>query len=531
MKRLVAAALVGTARQTSVPATGSAVDPLIAALATAGIERRLLLTAGAAAVHRQAGYSPMLQALPSPSEPEPLRAPSERSAALIATIITGPREALLPEVGALLARAGRHLPAALLPQILDTKAADVRAALLPVLGTRGRWLAGFNAGWRWVLEADVARKTTLPEDADTIWQEGAPSQRSAVLALARATEPERARAWLASTWKAERAEQRADFLDALAGNLSLDDEPFLEAALDDRSERVRSRAGALLSTLPESAFAARMIARAPSLLDYRAPGLLTHRSGLIVPVRPQEIDKKWQRDLGIAHLPAQVGEADRTTYLTQTLALIPLALWVRQFGRDPETLNAAAEGEADVIAGWSRAALTQRDASWAGPLWDWWCDREEQNAQQTARSEMLQELLAMLPSERAEQLLARQIVRRGDTLSMLPWAAVIASLRRPWGVELSTVCLAAIRRFVGSLKPTTHPYYTFWYQNLPAVAAAISPACFDDALQLPAVFDPSEALPQGGVTQAWQLKQWLDAFGAFAGTVRLRQRLHRELAI
>ena len=52
----------------------------------------------------------------------------------------------------------------------------------------------------------------------------------------------------------QKLRQRASLLAVLAPGLSLDDEEFLETALDDRAGEVREVARQLLSRLPGSAF-------------------------------------------------------------------------------------------------------------------------------------------------------------------------------------------------------------------------------------------------------------------------------------
>ncbi len=84
----------------------------------------------------------------------------------------------------------------------------------------------------------------------------------ALLTALRARHPALARDLLAGTWTTERAEDRLMFLDSLRTGLQPADEPFLEQALSDRSRNVLATAAELLSSLPDSALAGRMAARA-----------------------------------------------------------------------------------------------------------------------------------------------------------------------------------------------------------------------------------------------------------------------------
>ena len=79
--------------------------------------------------------------------------------------------------------------------------------------------------------------------------------------------PDLARTLVASTWSSDPARVRTDVLRALTVGLAPDDEPLLEAALDDRAGGVRDVATELLDRLPGSARAGRMGARLASLLS------------------------------------------------------------------------------------------------------------------------------------------------------------------------------------------------------------------------------------------------------------------------
>src|SRR5262249_34685965 len=151
-------------------------------------------------------------------------------------------------------------------QALNTTGKEMRAALFPLLGERGRWLSQFSDSWKWVNNYLVADEGGLPADAETIWQEGTPGQRVEILRRLRAVDPGKAREWLDDVWKQEKADVRGDFINALEIGLNADDEPFLEKALDDRASGVRETAALLLARLPASAFSERMRQRGQSLL-------------------------------------------------------------------------------------------------------------------------------------------------------------------------------------------------------------------------------------------------------------------------
>ncbi|TNE66044.1 MAG: hypothetical protein EP344_02650 [Bacteroidetes bacterium] len=136
-----------------------------------------------------------------------------------------------------------RLPPELLPRVLDFYS---RRRYLPepvrqVIEPAGSWLARFNPSWSELFN-------TIQAD----WETGTLAERLQLLGAARAQSPLVGLAWLEKTWKQERAEHKARFLDLLRTGLSALDEPLLERALTDRSRQVRFLACRLLLLLPDS---------------------------------------------------------------------------------------------------------------------------------------------------------------------------------------------------------------------------------------------------------------------------------------
>jgi hypothetical protein len=175
---------------------------------------------------------------------------------------------------------------------------------------------------------------------------------------------------------------------ALAAKLNMDDEPLLESALDDRSKEVRRAAAELLTGLPESRRAQRMLARALPLLAWipaEKPRMLGLRQGQ--PARleialPDACDQPMIRD-GIEPKPPADRQdlGQKAWWLFQILRTVPPAIWSRRFNIAPaELIEAAARGEwhallheasiesmnIDLIAG----LPGQTRASWSESL-DW----------------------------------------------------------------------------------------------------------------------------------------------------------------
>ncbi|MGH2509350.1 MAG: DUF5691 domain-containing protein, partial [Ktedonobacteraceae bacterium] len=373
MDSIVTTALVGTARQEHVyVATGTSVDALIDGLSTGEGERKLLLSAGAWAVYRQAGYRPQhIAAVPEPAQPESLRACSPAAALLLSRLLDGEHADVLLEALRRLREVGVYLPHHLLPLALNKISKKQRSALFPVLGERGRWLSQFYPSWDWVRDFLSIDESGLPADAETLWQEGTAGQRVEVLRRLRAVDPAKARIWIEDVWKQEKAEMRCDLLNTLEIGLEAADEAWLEKALDDRAPSVRLVAANVLARIPTSAFFERMCARGRVLLK--------RVNGQLALELPAAFGKDWQRD-GILEKPSS-HFGQRAWWLIQILAVIPLTFWESHLGAGPSELLARLpdnEWKVNVIDGWSKAALLYHASDWLLPLWNWWQEHFEQ---------------------------------------------------------------------------------------------------------------------------------------------------------
>ena len=391
-RELVSTALLGTERREP-----TADAPL--AIARETPEEQLLARAATAAVYRRAGTLPRQGLRPvDQAAPESLPRCSDAAALRLVAILGGEFSGVLDEWLELARERAVRAPAELVPALLAAGRGR-RDAVLAVAGERGRWLSRLDDAW------DVGA------DDDDVWRTGTLEARRSWLRRGRADDPATARAALEETWDEEDPRTRAALLGELATGLSLDDEAFLEAALDDRRQEVRATAADLLARLPESQLSLRTTERAKPLL----------RVGRGVRARleaelPDELDDAAARDIVLAKPPRGTGE--RAWWLTQILAATPLAVWERELGRRPAelvSLPVANKLASAVQHGWSHAAARQLDPVWAEALlpktWD-------------------PRLIVALPREVAERQVRQAITntRAHAALDQLP---------RPWGLELS----------------------------------------------------------------------------------------------
>ncbi|MEV6595815.1 SWIM zinc finger family protein [Actinoplanes sp. NPDC051346] len=367
---LLAAALVGTSRR---PFTATSVDVGDHGIGL-GPGCSLLEAAATALVYRRAGTTPSTShppVEPAPAETGP-PVPSAAGARLLRLLSDGGAPGGAQQAQELLAQwlvaaatHGGHVPPEALPALLDAgrRNSVVRPTIGRVAGERGRWLADLRPEWRWL--RDEAPGAAVADDP-AIWETGTGGERLAHLTRLRGTDPAAGLALLRGTWRGETPEDRARFVAALCAGLSLADDEFLEAALDDRRKEVREAALELLRRLPGANLGKRMATRALAAVTLERRALGRDR---VAVTPPAELTDELRRD-GVAAQPAR-GNGVRAWLLEEVVAGTPLATWTTAFGRGPSAVVDLARGndwEAALLHGWAKAAITQADSDWASAL-------------------------------------------------------------------------------------------------------------------------------------------------------------------
>jgi hypothetical protein len=356
---LVAAATVGIAqRPVEVRALAGPLAALAAVLDADPAGAVLDAAALFDAARRSGGLRPAPIDLPPAAPADTARELTAPAAAILRAVLATADRELIGELLQAAARAGFRAPAPDLPALLALAARDavVRPAVAAVLGERGRWLAALQPEWRRV--ADASAPAAVDPQA---WQTGRLGERVAWLTDLRRRDPAAARELLAAGWARETGDDRPVLLAVLQLRLGPEDEPFLEAALEDRKAEVRQGAARLLAALPTSAFAARAAARAEAALRRRK-----HR---LIAVPPDPFDSVAGRD-GLSSRSPYKSLGDSGWRLVQVIAAAPLALWPKVLDADPATLAAIEVPDfvAEVHAGWRLAARRERAADWAQAL-------------------------------------------------------------------------------------------------------------------------------------------------------------------
>ena len=289
-------------------------------------------------------------------------------------------------------------------------------AISAAIGNRGRWLAAKNPEWSYAAGLDT-------EKGD--WRTSGREWRLAELTRLRASDPSRARELVASTWSEETHTDRAAFLGTFAVGSSMDDEPFVEAALDDKRIEVRRAAAAIVSRLADSRYCQRAIDRIGPLIQFAdREGRLQIEISLLA-----EYTKDMARD---AIDKSIKGMGEKNAWTSQMLAIVPPAHWTNLSGRTALELHEAAERsewKELLHAGWAHAARRHGDVEWLEACVAY---RRRRGVEESSD---LPSLLACMPAQRQEKILAE--ILWSATSALDDPAALLACVNAPWGNELS----------------------------------------------------------------------------------------------
>ena len=434
-----ASALLGVDRRP--PPSPTLDDPIGRALPGLDAQEptsRLLAIAAASSLFGRLGRKPALDASPPPDvcppddRPECLPAQSAR----LRRMLKGDHPDCLPEWVELLAASGRRLPADAIVEVLTWGENHAVAAdsLRATLDVRGGWLAAKHPRWRKYAGSGQA------VDPTTVWETGSLHERLAVLRELRAENPGRARELVASTFATDAADRRTAFVGELARGLSMEDEPFLEATLDDRSKETRRQAADLLRRLPESRLCLRMIERARAVLSWKGTALVVEP--------PASCDKATARD-GVEPKPAahlKVGE--RAWWLREIVSSVPTKAIAAILGQAPAQVvgaNHDGEWEAVLWSAWATSAIRQTDAEWAEAL----LEARPGKPSPLGSHSRDQELLAVLPPDRRDLFLLGRLRAQSDPLSPShPAFEFLGSLIDPVGVPVGREILRRVRPII-----------------------------------------------------------------------------------
>jgi hypothetical protein len=261
--------------------------------------------------------------------------------------------------------------------------------ILSVLGARGRWLAAQNPRWAYATDGLYER----------LWESKRIDEPWVTFEALRKRDATRARELLESRWDKQSPKTRYEFVYHFKWGLSLDDEAFLERALDDKryDNHIRRKAADLLASLPDSALCRRMFERARHLLKFKIDD--QNRKAIEVTL-PEECDEAMRRD-GVN--PDTHISSGKIWWLRQMLWAIPPKRWSQESGWTVneliEATNQCALKEL-LIDGWETAATRFQDEEWIDALFN-----EAYAKERTSKAN----LFDALPQARKESLAIEEL--------------------------------------------------------------------------------------------------------------------------
>jgi hypothetical protein len=445
---VVSIALTGTERQPlNLPTEGS-VGQLLAKLDPNDTEKSLLSAAATLSLHQKAGQPlQQTQSIQTPCELDDLPGCSQKVGYFLQQILKGEYPQLLPELLTTLATVGQRVPAECLPALLDLgcRQTELYPLIQSVMGKRGHWLAQQNPDWQYYeIKVDQLEQAWITLNNT--------QQRRVLLEQFRQVEPAKAREFLASIWRQEKADDRKIFLETLQINLTLEDESFLEIALDDRSKQVRLVAANLLSKLPTSKLCQRMTQRIPNYIEL-IPAVVP-RIEITLPTECNQ-DKAMVRDGMTADAPYLMPL--EVWWLQQMIAATPLSTWEKSSLKPIEILRAAKADNTLILKdseqkdcrqalldGWAKAAIRQQNMEWI-------------EAFLATDTETCEKILKVMPAQRQEAELIRRFESNSSNF-LLTGRVYAIQCQFPWSEKLSRSFLQTLRRY------QTH--YSRYYQEI-----------------------------------------------------------------
>jgi hypothetical protein len=444
--RLLGVATLGT-RRAPIDEAALWPDPaLTAAGEAASAELKLLRAAAAQRLHDVAGIR---AATADPAEErmtvavDRTRFVSEAAAMRLLRMTRGEHARLIEEWLKLALDARRQLPPQFVPLALaHLKGAD-GARFSDLLGPTGQWLASKNPDWQFAF--------VVAAPAHERWQSGTFEERRAELFAMRKHDPAQARAWLQETWTNDPPDQREAFVRLFATGLSRADEPFLEAALDDKRKAVRQVAVQLLASLADSQLSQRHCVRLDALVSVEEKKGLLAKLGKpklkLTIALPEAIDKAAQRDGIEVKPPAHRKIGERAFWLAQMVALAPTRYWNTRFQCDAATFIEAVQDSdyaEELLPALNEATARHPEREWLHALSDAWLAMKYTHE----RTQAVADLMAHVPDQLREELLIAQLSKLDSMRHQMAIDSMLQAAQFAYGPQLTRLAMAHVRTLV-----------------------------------------------------------------------------------
>ncbi len=277
-------------------------------------------------------------------------------------MLEGKHTDLTAEFLKLVHASNQRIPEVYAPNLLYRahRQASLRGLVIPAFGSVAIKLAQSNPQW-----AFASLELNNWDGLKDYWKSERSANRRHLLSQLRGKAPAIALDLLESTWSKETPSAKSWYLRSMLENLSMADEPFLEAALDDRQHTVRKKAAEILTHLPDSRLCKRMIDSAGKLLkltDNLEAGIEVEYPPINTAMIRDGVPQRWDKDTDKAK-KSQIGEM---------ISSIPLDHWEQEFALAPDDIVKAITHSGDwydaLVRGFATATFRQANAVWAKAL-------------------------------------------------------------------------------------------------------------------------------------------------------------------
>ncbi|RNI28241.1 hypothetical protein EFA69_19440 [Rufibacter immobilis] len=212
----------------------------------------------------------------------------------------------------------------ILPEVLSM-AVEKKArqeALLQISGHRGQWLAQLNPAWQ----------TLVAPEEENVWETGTWEQRKRYFKNLRARQPEQALTLLHNHLQEENTNARAELLELLYPNLSLNDEPFLTSLLTDKSQKVKQVVYQLLLQLPQSRLNQLVQAYVKAAVQVKEERVLLLAKRKVFNIHPDVPVPEELFAAGFEKTSSQKNVDDAEYWVSQAMAYVEPEFWQNSFG-------------------------------------------------------------------------------------------------------------------------------------------------------------------------------------------------------
>ncbi|MCP5493781.1 MAG: hypothetical protein H7A23_04435 [Leptospiraceae bacterium] len=246
-----------------------------------------------------------------------------------------------------------------LPELLELGKTNPKLhdRLQKVIGNRGQWLASFNEQWSYV----------FPIQDESLWEIGKLEERKMLLRYVRKNDSKKARELLEKTWSEEDLNTKITFLPYLSENLSLEDEPFLEKVLKEKSNKTWEVAFNLLKSLPDSKLVNRSWEILSSIIRVAQKKSILQSSKIQIEFNlPDSFDKEI-KELNF-RIGNRKGYTKEENFLFELIALIPPSKWKSVYNITAEKLLPEiqkSKNNKKYLEAFMEATILHQDKDWA----------------------------------------------------------------------------------------------------------------------------------------------------------------------